>query len=141
MMVAADHGVRMQWNYTGDTPGLPGAVSPANPRWLRLTRSGDVITGYDSADGTHWTKVGTVTLPGLPAAVQVGLFAASPDVHREGRRPSAAEQHDRPRTHAGHRRVRPRQRRWRHVDRRGHRAAAGLSRIRRTITRLAAGSR
>ena len=78
MMVAADHGVRMQWNYTGDTPGLPGAVGPENPRWLRLTRSGDVITGYDSADGTHWTEVGAVTLSGLPRVVQVGLFAASP---------------------------------------------------------------
>ena len=78
MMVAADHGVRMQWNYTGDTPGLPGAVGPQNPRWLRLTRSGDVITGYDSADGTHWTEVGAVTLSGLPRVVQAGLFAASP---------------------------------------------------------------
>ncbi|MGC1756204.1 MAG: ABC transporter permease subunit [Trebonia sp.] len=78
MMVAADHGVRMQWNYTGDTPGLPGAVGPENPRWLRLTRSGDVITGYDSADGTHWTEVGAVTLSGLPRVVQAGLFAASP---------------------------------------------------------------
>jgi ABC-type transport system involved in multi-copper enzyme maturation permease subunit len=78
MMVAAGHGVRMQWNYTGDTPGLPGAVGPASPRWLRLTRSGDVITGYDSADGTHWAQVGAVTLPGLPATVQAGLFAASP---------------------------------------------------------------
>ena len=35
--------------------GLPGTVSAASPRWLRLTRSGDTITGYDSADGTHWT--------------------------------------------------------------------------------------
>jgi regulation of enolase protein 1 (concanavalin A-like superfamily)/ABC-type transport system involved in multi-copper enzyme maturation permease subunit len=78
MMVAADNGVRMQWNYTGDTPGQPGAVGPANPRWLRLTRSGDVITGYESADGTHWTQVGTATLSGLPSVVQVGLFAASP---------------------------------------------------------------
>jgi ABC-type transport system involved in multi-copper enzyme maturation permease subunit len=78
MMVAAGHGVRMQWNYTGDAPGLPGAVGPANPRWLRLTRSGDVITGYDSADGTHWTEAGTVTLSGLPRVVQAGLFAASP---------------------------------------------------------------
>ena len=84
MMVAADNGVRMQWNYTGDTPGLPGAVSPANPRWLRLTRSGDVITGYESADGTHWTQVGTVTLSGLPSAVQVGLFAASPQYTVKG---------------------------------------------------------
>jgi ABC-type transport system involved in multi-copper enzyme maturation permease subunit len=84
MMVAAGNGVRMQWNYTGDTPGLPGAVGPANPRWLRLTRSGDVITGYDSADGTHWTQVGTVTLSGLPSAVQVGLFAASPQYTVKG---------------------------------------------------------
>jgi ABC-type transport system involved in multi-copper enzyme maturation permease subunit len=78
MMVAAGHGVRMQWNYTADAPGLSGTVGPTNPRWLRLTRSGDVITGYDSADGTHWTEVGTVTLSGLPSTVQAGLFAASP---------------------------------------------------------------
>ena len=83
MMVAAGHGVRMQWNYTADRPGLPGTVGPANPRWLRLTRAGDVITGYDSADGTHWVKAGAVTLPGLPSTVQAGLFAASPDDNPE----------------------------------------------------------
>lgn len=83
MMVAAGHGVRMQWNYTADTPGLPGAVGPANPRWLRLARAGNVITGYDSADGTHWAKVGTVALPGLPSTVQAGLFATSPDYNQE----------------------------------------------------------
>ena len=78
MMVTGSHGVRMQWDYTRDAPGLAGAVSAAAPRWLRLTRAGDTITGYDSADGAHWTKVGTATLPGLPATVQAGLFAASP---------------------------------------------------------------
>jgi len=78
MMVTADHGVRMQDNYTNDTAGQPGAVSPTSPRWLRLTRSGDTITGYESADGTHWTQVGTVHLAGLPSTVQAGLFAASP---------------------------------------------------------------
>ncbi|MGO9083240.1 MAG: ABC transporter permease subunit [Streptosporangiaceae bacterium] len=78
MMVTGSHGVRMQYNFTGDTAGMPGAVSAAHPRWLRLTRSGDTITGYDSADGTHWTQVGTVQLTGLPATVQVGMFATSP---------------------------------------------------------------
>ena len=78
MMVTADHGVRMQDDYTNDTAGQPGAVSPASPRWLRLTRSGDTISGYDSADGTHWTQVGTVRLAGMPSTVQAGLFAASP---------------------------------------------------------------
>src|SRR6202035_3756504 len=79
MMVTGSHGVRMQYDYTHDTPGLAGAVSAASPRWLRLTRSGDTLTGYDSADGTHWTKVGTAHLTGLPATAQAGLFAASPD--------------------------------------------------------------
>ena len=78
MMVTADHGARMQDNFTGDTAGQPGAVTASDPRWLRLTRSGDTITGYDSADGTHWTRVGTVALAGLPPTVQAGLFAASP---------------------------------------------------------------
>jgi ABC-type transport system involved in multi-copper enzyme maturation permease subunit len=48
------------------------------PRWLRLVRAGDTITGYDSADGTSWTRVGTATLAGLPAVVLVGMFATTP---------------------------------------------------------------
>ena len=83
MMVTAGHGVRMQYDYTGDITGLAGAVSPTAPRWLRLSRSGATITGYDSADGVHWTKVGTVHLPGLPATVPAGLFAASPGSSRQ----------------------------------------------------------
>jgi len=78
MMVTGDHGVRMQWDYTGDAAGLAGTVSAASPRWLRLTRSGDTVTGYDSADGTRWTRVASVTLAGLPTSVPGGLFATSP---------------------------------------------------------------
>jgi ABC-type transport system involved in multi-copper enzyme maturation permease subunit len=78
MMVTGSNGARMQYNYTGDIAGMPGSVSAAHPRWLRLTRSGDTITGYDSADGTHWTKVGTVQLAGLPPTIQAGMFATSP---------------------------------------------------------------
>jgi ABC-type transport system involved in multi-copper enzyme maturation permease subunit/regulation of enolase protein 1 (concanavalin A-like superfamily) len=79
MMVTGGHGVRMQDNYTHDTAGSPGTVSPESPRWLRVTRAGDTITGYESADGTRWSMVGTVTLAGLPSTVQAGLFATSPD--------------------------------------------------------------
>ena len=78
MMVTGSHGVRMQYDFTQDLPGLAGAVSAASPRWLRLTRSGDTITGYDSADGTHWAQVSTATLAGLPQAAQAGLFTTSP---------------------------------------------------------------
>ena len=78
LMATGGHGVRMQYNYTGDTPGLPGTVSAASPRWLRLVRAGDTLTGYASADGTHRARVGTVSLAGLPATVQAGPFVTSP---------------------------------------------------------------
>jgi ABC-type transport system involved in multi-copper enzyme maturation permease subunit len=78
MMVTGTHGVRMQYDFTHDIAGLPGAVSARAPRWLRLTRSGDTITGYDSADGRHWTEVGSAILAGLSSTVQAGLFATSP---------------------------------------------------------------
>jgi ABC-type transport system involved in multi-copper enzyme maturation permease subunit len=78
VMVTGDHGVRMQYDYTQDIAGPPGRPTAASPQWLRLTRSGDTITSYASADGTHWTGIGTATLPGLPATVQAGLFATSP---------------------------------------------------------------
>jgi ABC-type transport system involved in multi-copper enzyme maturation permease subunit len=78
MLVTGSHGVRMQYDYTHDSAGLPGAVSAAAPRWLRLTRAGDVITGYDSADGRHWAVVGTARLAGLHGTVQAGMFVTSP---------------------------------------------------------------
>jgi hypothetical protein len=78
MMVTGGNGVRMQYDYTHDTAGSPGVVSAASPRWLRLTRSGDTLTGYESSDGAHWTRVGSAHLAGLPTTVQVGLFVTSP---------------------------------------------------------------
>jgi ABC-type transport system involved in multi-copper enzyme maturation permease subunit len=78
VMVTGSHGVRMQDNYVHDTAGQPAPVSAASPRWLRLTRSGDAITGTESGDGTHWTAIGSAHLAGLPTTVQAGLFAASP---------------------------------------------------------------
>ena len=78
IMVTGGHGVRMQYNYTHDAAGLPGRVTARSPRWLRLTRSGDVITGYDSVDGTHWTQVSSARLVSLPHTVQAGMFATSP---------------------------------------------------------------
>jgi hypothetical protein len=78
VMLTGSHGVRMQHNYVGDRPGRPGGVSAASPRWLRLTRSGETLTGYESPDGTQWSEVSNVRVQGLPETVQVGLFVASP---------------------------------------------------------------
>lgn len=77
--LTGSHGVRMQYDYTHDAAGMPGAVSASSPRWLRLTRAGETLTGYDSADGTHWHTIGSARLAGLPATVQAGLFTTSPE--------------------------------------------------------------
>jgi ABC-type transport system involved in multi-copper enzyme maturation permease subunit len=78
MMATGSRGVRMQSNFTQDVAGRPDGVSVASPRWLRLTRTGDTLTGYESTDSTQWSTVGTTHLAGLATTVQVGLFVASP---------------------------------------------------------------
>nr|BFE79100.1 hypothetical protein GCM10020093_017010 [Planobispora longispora] len=80
VMVTGEHGVRMQHDFTHDTAGRPGKVSERSPRWLRLTRTGETLTGYESADGVTWAAVGTVRLAGLPDTVRIGMFAASPAI-------------------------------------------------------------
>ena len=79
VMVTGGHGVRMQHDFTEDTAGRAGDVSATSPRWLRLTRTGDTLTGYESADGAHWTVVGTARPAGLRSTVEVGLFVTSPE--------------------------------------------------------------
>jgi ABC-type transport system involved in multi-copper enzyme maturation permease subunit len=78
VLATSGHGVRMQYDYVNDVAGDPADVTPADPRWLRLTRTGDVLTGYDSVDGVRWDRIGTAKLTGLSTSVQAGLFATSP---------------------------------------------------------------
>lgn len=78
VMLTGSQGVRMQYNFTEDIAGLPGGVSVQSPRWLRLTRSGDTLTGYESFDGTQWTEIGSAHLAALPVTVQIGIFVTSP---------------------------------------------------------------
>jgi hypothetical protein len=60
------------------SPACPGRSRTPTPRWLRLTRAGDTLTGYGSPNGRTWTQIGTTHLAGLPATVTVGLFVTSP---------------------------------------------------------------
>ncbi|GLY64807.1 hypothetical protein Atai01_14260 [Amycolatopsis taiwanensis] len=75
IMATGGHGIHFQYDYTHDQRGT---VSADSARWVRLTRVGDTITGYESADGTSWQDVGAAHLSGLPATVQVGLFVTAP---------------------------------------------------------------
>ena len=78
VLVTPGHGVRMQAQFTTDLAGGAGEA----PRWLKLVRDGDAVTGYESVDGTNWTVVGTVRLAGLPPTVEAGLFVTSPGLTR-----------------------------------------------------------
>ena len=52
-----------------------GTMSAA-PRWVKLQRSGNLFSAYESADGVTWTLVGTETIP-MAATVYVGLAVTS----------------------------------------------------------------
>ena len=78
IMVTPRHGVRLQANFNTDIPGPDLGA----PRWLRLTRSGAVITGSESTDGTTWHPVGTVRVGALAPTAEIGMFVASPPVLR-----------------------------------------------------------
>jgi hypothetical protein len=71
LVVTPGHGVRLQSDFRTDIAGSKG------PKWLKLTRAGGTVTGYESADGSSWRKVGTVELGTGPAVA--GLLVASPD--------------------------------------------------------------
>jgi ABC-2 family transporter protein len=78
VMATGGHDVRFEYDYTHDEAGPPGSIPGTAPHWLRLTRTGDTITGYDSSDGTSWRTVGSAHLADLPTTVYIGLFATSP---------------------------------------------------------------
>jgi hypothetical protein len=72
LLLTEDRGVRLHTFRTE----IAGTLT-ATPAWLRLVRQGDVITGYESPDGTTWREVGTLTLSGLPERVEAGLVTAA----------------------------------------------------------------
>lgn len=78
LMVTPRHGVRLQADFETELTGSAGGA----PRWLKLTRAGSSVTGYESGDGVTWSRVGTVDVGGLPSTAEAGLFVTSPDRQR-----------------------------------------------------------
>jgi hypothetical protein len=79
MLVAASatKGVNFQRRVADDidSVGTTGTLTTA-PRWVKLVRAGDVISGYEGSDGVNWTLVGSDTFA-MPASVLVGLAVTS----------------------------------------------------------------
>ncbi len=82
MMVTGSHGVRMQYDYTGDTPGMAGTVTAATPRWLRQggpSQATGVFEQVTLAGG--WAAAGGWTGTAIGAAG--GRAAGSPGGFQE----------------------------------------------------------
>ena len=54
---------------TGGATSFPSA-------WVRLSRVGNLFTGYTSTDGIHWTSLSSISLS-LPSTIDLGLAVAS----------------------------------------------------------------
>lgn len=79
MLVSPAKGVQFQWrsNISGTAAGAAGSASTA-PRWIKVVRTGNVIAGYESSDGSAWTQVGSHTLT-IGPNVLIGLAVTSHD--------------------------------------------------------------
>ena len=81
MAVTPGNGFAMQYRTTtgGSSSSISGpALNPFPNNWVRLTRSGNLITSYVSANGTAWTQVGQATIT-LGSTVSIGLPVLSTD--------------------------------------------------------------
>jgi uncharacterized repeat protein (TIGR01451 family) len=76
------YGVRMQYSNSGAKTGtnLTGFSSPN--KWLKLTKSGNNFTAYESTDGTNWTQIGTTTVA-MTGPVTIGLFVTGHNIGQD----------------------------------------------------------
>jgi hypothetical protein len=77
MVITAGRGAAFQRRVQagGESVGTRG--SPwITAQWVKLVRSGDTLSGYESVDGVSWQLVGTETIA-MSANVYVGLVVTS----------------------------------------------------------------
>jgi regulation of enolase protein 1 (concanavalin A-like superfamily) len=82
MLVSTSKGLAFQRRVSaGRTSVHTAGGSGTAPRWVRLTRRGNLITAYVSATGTSWTTVGSATIE-LPTTALFGVAVSSHDPTR-----------------------------------------------------------
>jgi len=62
----------------GTSSTVNGTAAAFTPTWVRLVRSGNVVTAARSANGTTWTTVGSATVS-MASTVYVGLLSSAHD--------------------------------------------------------------
>jgi hypothetical protein len=80
VVVTPGGGAAFQWR---SQPGTPARSLTADgvqaPAWVKLVRSGNRFTGYVSADGAAWSRVGTFLIVRMPAPVDAGQAVTAHD--------------------------------------------------------------
>jgi regulation of enolase protein 1 (concanavalin A-like superfamily) len=69
----------MQYNFTGSktATNLAGFSSPN--KWLKLQRTGNTFTSWESTDGNTWTQIGSTSVT-MNSNVTIGLFVTSHNI-------------------------------------------------------------
>jgi regulation of enolase protein 1 (concanavalin A-like superfamily) len=81
MVLTPGNGFVFEYRATagGTSATVVGPASNAAPNnWVRLTRSGTLITAYVSGDGNSWTQVGTAVIS-MASSISAGLAVTSHD--------------------------------------------------------------
>jgi len=84
VFVTPTSGVAITWRLTagGTTNNTTAAVTGQTaPKWLKITRMGNVFAGYRSDDGTTWTQVGTSQTISMTTSATMGMAVTS---HADG---------------------------------------------------------
>ncbi len=77
-IITPAQGAYMQSRLTTDATAATGSGgAAAAPYWVRVTRVGNVFTGYKSANGVTWTQMSTPKTIAMGSTVQVGLAVCS----------------------------------------------------------------
>ncbi len=80
-VITNTNGINFQYRtVTGGATTNNGGNTLPIPYWLRLSRNGNIFTGYYSADGSTWSQLGTITIT-MPTNAYVGLAVTS---HNDG---------------------------------------------------------
>jgi alpha-galactosidase len=79
MIVTPTSGTSFQWRATagGSCSSTDNASGGAAPKYLKLTRTGNSFSAYQSNDGTTWTQLGSAQTITMASSVYVGLAVTS----------------------------------------------------------------
>jgi len=76
MLVSSSSGTGLQQRPTTGGASSMTKGAGVSPFWVKLVRNNNVLTGYQSSEGTIWTKVGEVTIS-MAEDVYIGMAVSS----------------------------------------------------------------